>query len=96
MLKKLKDLDATYHLYNSRMTAKGLFLALQRAPDATHVMEDMERLTKDPDAQGVLCAVPSSGRNLKRHRRMVTWTTAVKDKGLQGAVRVPRRHRPRE
>ena len=48
------SLDVPYQLFNSRMTAKGLFLALQRAPDAIHVLEDMERLTKDPDAQGVL------------------------------------------
>ena len=56
------------------MTAKGLFLALQHAPDAVHVLEDMERLTKDADAQGVLrialWAQPG-------HDRAVTWTTAT-------------------
>jgi hypothetical protein len=48
-------------------------MALGSAPDAVHVLEDMERLTTDRDAQGVLrsalWAQPSE------HRR-VTWTTA--------------------
>lgn len=54
VLRRLEDLQATYHLFNSRMTAKGLFLVLKHAPDTIHVLEDMERLTKDADAQGVL------------------------------------------
>ena len=54
VLRHLEGHEVPYQLFNSRMTAKGLFLALQRAPDAIHVLEDMERLTKDPDAQGVL------------------------------------------
>src|SRR5271168_3810134 len=41
-LRHLESLDVPYHLYNSRMTAKGLFLALARSPDAIHVLEDME------------------------------------------------------
>jgi hypothetical protein len=62
-----------YELYNSRMTAKGLYRVLQQAPDALHVLEDMERLTKDPDAQGVLRSAlwAQPGRE-----RVVTWTTA--------------------
>src|ERR1700685_2053616 len=54
VLRHLESLGVPYQLFNSRMTAKGLFLALKSAPDAIHVLEDMERLTKDPDAQGVL------------------------------------------
>jgi hypothetical protein len=45
---------ANYRLFNSRVTAKGLFKALEKAPDAVHVPEDMGRLTKDRDARGVL------------------------------------------
>ena len=56
------------------MTAKGLFLSLQRAPDAVHVMEDMERLTKDADAQGVLRSALWAQPG---HDRVVTWTTAT-------------------
>src|SRR5438128_10208151 len=54
VLRHLVQIDAPHLLFNSRMTAKGLFLALKNAPDAIHVLEDMERLTKDADAQGVL------------------------------------------
>src|SRR5262249_37214326 len=47
VLRHLESLDVPYQLFNSRMTAKGLFLTLLKAPDAIHVFEDMERLTKD-------------------------------------------------
>jgi hypothetical protein len=51
-----------------------LFLALQKAPDAVHVLEDMERLTKDADAQGVLRSALWAQPG---HDRVVTWTTAT-------------------
>ena len=73
VLQQLLHLGIPYELYNSRMTAKGLFTRLKKSPSAVHVLEDMERLTKDQDAQGVLrsalWAQPGHGRN-------VTWTTA--------------------
>lgn len=74
VLQRLKQLDASYHLFNSRMTAKGLFLTLQKSPDAIHVLEDMERVTKDPDAQGVLRSALWAQPG---HERLVTWTTAT-------------------
>jgi hypothetical protein len=74
VLQHLAYLDVGYQLYNSRMTGKGLFLALKRTPDAVHVLEDMERLTKDPDAQGVLRSALWSQLG---HDRSVTWTTAT-------------------
>jgi hypothetical protein len=70
----LNRLGVPYQLCNSRMTAKGLFLTLQKAPDAVHVLEDMERLTKDPDAQGVLRSALWAQPG---HDRLVTWTTAT-------------------
>jgi hypothetical protein len=73
VLKQLQDLDADYRLFNSRMTGKGLFRALERAPDAVHVLEDMERLTKDLDAQGVLRSALWCQPDDERE---VTWTTA--------------------
>src|SRR5262245_13210186 len=71
VLQHLESLGVSYQLFNSRMTAKGLFLTLYKAPDAIHVLEDMERLTKDPDAQGVLRSAlwAQPGRE-----RLVTWT----------------------
>jgi hypothetical protein len=74
VLTHLDQLEVSYKLFNSRMTGKGLFLALDRAPDAIHVLEDMERLTNDKDAQGVLRSAlwAQDGRD-----REITWTTAT-------------------
>jgi hypothetical protein len=74
VLRHLETIDVPYQLFNSRMTAKGLFLTFHKAPDAIHVMEDMERVTKDPDAQGVLRSALWAQPG---HDRTVTWTTAT-------------------
>jgi hypothetical protein len=73
VLTHLQKLDIAYKLWNSRITAKGLFLGLFEAPDMVHVLEDVERLTKDADAQGVL---RSACWAQPGHDRVVTWTTA--------------------
>jgi hypothetical protein len=73
VLSHLDRIGADYRLFNSRMTAKGLCLALERSPDALHVLEDMERITKDADAQGVLRSALWSQPGKPR---VVTWTTA--------------------
>lgn len=74
VLQHLERLGAQCQLYNSRMTAKGLFLTMKNAPDAIHVLEDMERLTKDADAQGLLRSALWAQPG---HDRVVTWTTAT-------------------
>jgi hypothetical protein len=74
VLRHLDALKAIYVLFNSRMTARGLFMALSRAPDIVHVLEDMERLTRDLDAQGVLRSALWAQPG---HERVVTWTTAT-------------------
>jgi hypothetical protein len=74
VLQQLQSLDAPYRLNNSRMTAKGLFQQLETAPDEIHVLEDMERLTKDLDSQGVLRSALWAQPGLDR---IVTWTTAT-------------------
>ena len=74
VLRQLECLQACFQLYNSRMTAKGLFRTLQHAPDAIHVLEDMERVTKDADAQGVLRSALWAQPG---HERVITWTTAT-------------------
>lgn len=80
ILRHLESIDAPHALHNSRMTAKGLFRSLAAAPDVTHVLEDMERLTKDADAQGVLRSALWAQPG---HERVVTWTTAT-----EGAQRI--------
>jgi hypothetical protein len=70
--RRLEALDCHPKTFNSRMTALGLFRALQRAPDSVHVLEDMERLTGDRDAQGVLRSALWSQAD---RERVVTWTT---------------------
>jgi hypothetical protein len=72
VLRHLETLDVPHQLFNSRMSAKGLFLALNKAPDAIFVLEDMERLTKDRDAQGVLRSALWAQPG---HDRIVSWTT---------------------
>jgi hypothetical protein len=42
VLRQLEKLEANYKLFNSRMTAKGLFRALEKAQDAVHVLEDSQ------------------------------------------------------
>ncbi len=73
VLGELDRLGAPYCLRNSRMTAKGLFLALRARPDVVHVLEDCERITLDRDAQGVLRSAMWSRPGRPRE---VTWTTA--------------------
>ena len=74
VLRCLDDLGTPYKLFNSRMTAKGLLRALEKAPDAVHVLEDMERLTRDRDAQGVLRSALWAQPG---HDRVITWTTGT-------------------
>src|SRR5262249_42088459 len=42
--RQLQLLECDFRTFNSRMTALGLFRALDKAPDAVHVLEDMERI----------------------------------------------------
>jgi hypothetical protein len=73
VLDQLRRLNVPYVLRNTKMSGKGLYLTLENAPNAIHVLEDMERLTKDPDAQGVLRSALWAQPG---HERIVTWTTA--------------------
>jgi hypothetical protein len=77
VLKTLAEKEVDHRLFNSRMTAKGLFCALEKDPNTIHVLEDMERLTNDRDAQGVLRSAlwAQPGRE-----RLVTWTTGDEER----------------
>ena len=72
--RQLQLLECDFRAFNSRLTALGLFRALDKAPEAVHVLEDMERMVNDRDAQGVLrSALWSQGDR----DRVVTWTTSA-------------------
>jgi hypothetical protein len=74
VLQQLERLKISFKLFNSRMTARGLFRALEKAPEAVHVLEDMERLTNDRDAQ---CVLRSALWSQPGRDRVVTWTTGT-------------------
>jgi hypothetical protein len=68
----LEFLECDHRFFNSRLTAKGLFAALQRAPESIHILEDLERIVTDRDAQNLLrSALWSQGDR----DRTLTWTT---------------------
>jgi hypothetical protein len=54
VLDTLRKLQANFKVFNSRITARGLFDSLEHLPDAVHVVEDTEQITRDGSAQGVL------------------------------------------
>ncbi len=84
VLGELERLQANFKLFNSRMSGRGLFDTLQQYPDAVHVLEDMERVVNDRDAQGVLRSATWSQRVKDgRQNRIVTWATA---KGVDSFV----------
>jgi hypothetical protein len=74
-LKRLEaggDPQAIHHLYNTRITAKGLFRILEKYPNDILLVEDCERLTQDRDAQGIL---RSALHAQPGQPRLVTWNT---------------------
>lgn len=78
VLKELDRLRANFKLFNSRMTGRGLYNALEKFPDAVHVLEDMEQLQRDRGAQGVLRSALWGQRKDGDDgpmERLVTWTT---------------------
>jgi hypothetical protein len=78
VLQELERLKADCKLFNSRMTGRGLYNALGRYPDSVHVLEDMEQVTRDRGAQGVLRSALWGQRregDIGPQERLVTWTT---------------------
>ena len=78
VLDELGRLKADHKVFNSRMTGRGLYNALERFPDSVHVLEDMEQITRDRGAQGVLRSAlwgqrKDGGRGPME--RTVTWST---------------------
>ncbi len=76
VIQELKRLGADFRTFNTRMTGKGLFRELEKAPEAVHLLEDIERLTDDRDGQSILRAALWAQPGCDR---VVTWTTAAGD-----------------
>lgn len=78
VIAELERQKADYKVYNSRMTGRGLFNALEKFPDSVHLLEDMEQILRDRGAQGVL---RSALWGQRKHggtgpmERPVTWST---------------------
>ncbi len=84
VLGELQRLGVDFKLFNSRMSGRGLFEALAEYPAAVHVLEDMERVVKDKDAQGILRSACWGQRGEDgKQKRTVTWATA---KGVESVV----------
>jgi hypothetical protein len=50
----LREHQANFRLHNSRMDGRGLFTAVERDPDAVHVLEDCEGMMKNRNVRGLL------------------------------------------
>ena len=84
VLGELQRLGVDFKLFNSRMSGRGLFEALAEYPQSVHVLEDMERVVKDKDAQGIIRSACWGQRGEDgRQKRVITWTTA---KGVESTV----------
>lgn len=82
VFQELDRLNADYKPFNSRMTGRGLFNALEKFPDSIHVLEDMEQIMHDRGAQGVLRSALWGQRKVEsggRMERPVTWSTYKKE-----------------
>jgi hypothetical protein len=77
VLGELQRLAVDFKLFNSRMSGRGLFEALAEYPKSVHLLEDMERVVKDKDAQGIVRSACWAQRGDDgQQRRTLTWATA--------------------
>ena len=73
VFEELRRLRAKYVVHNSRLTARGLADALERAADDIHVCEDCESMFADKKTAGVLRSALHSQSTAKPPERLVTW-----------------------
>ena len=74
VLETLRALQAKYVYHNTRLTARGLVDALERAPTDIHFIEDAETLLDDKKSFGVLRSALWSQSRKKPPEREITWT----------------------
>lgn len=75
---ELAQHSRTVRRFSGKLTPRGLFNALAADPDAVHVLEDVERLFRNPDAAGLLRSALWSGAtnpSPTAGERIVSWTT---------------------
>ena len=72
---ELRRLHEPFKLWNATMTGRCLFDRLAVFPDAVHMLEDVESMTKDRRAVGVLRSALWGTRRGRddRMERLVTW-----------------------
>jgi hypothetical protein len=75
ILETLNAIGANFVVHNSRLTGQTLFHVLAQAPDAVHVLEDMEGLYTQKNAQGVLRSALWGQRADKGRGPMERWVT---------------------
>jgi hypothetical protein len=84
VLGELQRLGKEFKLFNSRMSGRGLFDALAEYPQSIHLLEDMERIVKDRDSQGILRSACWGQRGDDgKQKRTITWATA---RGVESTV----------
>src|SRR5689334_10857746 len=69
----LKETGKKYLVTTNRLTARGLFDLLETHPAIVHVLDDVETLLSDRQAEGVLKGALDCPRDKER---VVTWQTA--------------------
>jgi hypothetical protein len=70
----LRETNTNYRLHNSRMDGRGLFTALERDPDAVHVLEDCEQMMRNRNVRGLLRSALWGQRDGSGPmERVVTW-----------------------
>jgi hypothetical protein len=70
----LREHQANFRLHNSRMDGRGLFTALERDPDAVHVLEDCELMMRNRNVRGLLRSALWGQRDGNGPmERIITW-----------------------
>lgn len=77
IVEELERLGASYKLTNSHITPRGLFDLLATYPDAIHLIEDAEEISRNPTSLGVLRSAlwGSRSNRASRTERLISWQT---------------------
>lgn len=73
VLGELDRINAEYRLHNGQMTGRGLYDALADAPEAVHVLEDLESMYGNKQVQNLLRSACWGQERDGRMRRPMSW-----------------------